>query len=174
MDASGFGLALVLDDLLGYDRDRFTSLEKRFRQVFPEIKSIKLLREMGYLAPVDPSRPIPLLQQSEGKGLHFEFGTTGRIVPASQVSDGVLLILAYFTVLYLPEPPRLLLVEEPENGIHPKRIEDVLGLLRELVSEQGQTRVVMTTHSPYVVDLFKPEEVTLCRRDGDGGPPALE
>jgi len=68
----------------------------------------------------------------------------------------------------LPQPPRLLLVEEPENGIHPKRIEDVLGLLRELVSEQDQTQVVMTTHSPYVVDLFKPEEVTICRRDSDG------
>lgn len=78
------------------------------------------------------------------------------------------MILAYLTVLYLPEPPRLLLVEEPENGIHPKRIEDVLNLLRELVREQGRTQVVMTTHSPYVVDLFKPEEVTLCRRDADG------
>ncbi len=168
MDASGFGLALVLDDLLGYDRERFTSLENRFRRVFPEVKSIKLLREMGYRAPVDPSKPIPILQQSEGKGLHFEFGATERILPASQVSDGVLLILAYLTILHLPEPPRLLLVEEPENGIHPKRIEDVLGLLRELVGEQGQTQVVMTTHSPYVVDLFKPEEVTLCRRDDDG------
>lgn len=168
MDGSGFGLALVLDDLLGYDRQRFTLLENRFRQVFPEITSIKLLREMGYRAPLDASKSIPLLQQSEGKGLHFEFGASGRILPASQVSDGVLLILAYLTVLYLPEPPRLLLVEEPENGIHPKRIEDVLGLLRELVREQGRTQVVMTTHSPYVVDLFKPEEVTLCRRDADG------
>lgn len=168
MDASGFGLALVLDDLLGYDRERFTSLENRFRKIFPEIKSIKLLREMGYRAPVDASKQIPLLEQSEGKGLHFEFGPTGRILPASQVSDGVLLILAYLTVLHLPEPPRLLLVEEPENGIHPKRIDDVLGLLRELVREQGQTQVVMTTHSPYVVDLFKPEEVTLCRRDANG------
>lgn len=168
MDPSGFGLALVLDDLLGYDRERFTSLESRLRRVFPEVKSIKLLREMGYRAPADPSKSIPLLQQSEGKGLHFEFSTTGRILPASQVSDGVLLILAYLTVLHLPEPPRLLLVEEPENGIHPKRIEDVLGLLRELVREQGQTQVVMTTHSPYVVDLFRPEEVTLCRRGADG------
>lgn len=168
MDTSGFGLALVLDDLLGYDRERFTSLENRFRGVFPEIKSIKLLRELGYRAPVDPSKSIPLLQQSEGKGLHFEFAPTGRILPASQVSDGVLLILAYLTVLHLPDPPRLLLVEEPENGIHPKRIEDVLRLLRDLVSEQGKTQVVMTTHSPYVVDLFAPEEVTLCRRDAGG------
>lgn len=168
MDPSGFGLALVLDDLLGYDRARFIALEDRFRAIFPEIKSIKLLREMGYRAPVDPSKSIPLLQQSEGKGLHFEFGATGRILPASQVSDGVLLILAYLTVLHLPEPPRLLLVEEPENGIHPKRIEEVLRLLRNLVGEQGKTQVVMTTHSPYVVDLFAPEEVTLCRRDAEG------
>jgi predicted ATPase len=168
MDESGFGLALVLDDLLGYDRGRFTALENRFRQVFPDIKSIRLMREMGFRAPVDPAKSIPLLKQSEGKGLHFEFTSTGRVLPAAQVSDGVLLILAYLTVLHLPEPPRLLLVEEPENGIHPKRIEDVLGLLREFVQEQKQTQVVMTTHSPYVVDLFKPEEVTLCQRDASG------
>ena len=168
MDTTGFGLALVLDDILGYDRDRFIALEGRFRQVFPEIRSIKLLREQGYKAPIDPARPIPLLQMGEGKGLHFEFASGGRILPASQVSDGVLLILAYITVLHLPEPPRLLLVEEPENGIHPKRLEDVLGLLRELVTEQRQTQVLMTTHSPYVVDLFKPEEVSLCSRNDNG------
>jgi predicted ATPase len=168
MDSAGFGLALVLDDILGYDRERFTALERRFRQIFPDIKSIKLLREMGYRAPVDASQPVPVLKQSEGKGLHFEFATTGRILPAAQVSDGVLLILAYITVLHLPEPPRLLLVEEPENGIHPKRIAEVLGLLRELVREQGRTQVVMTTHSPYVLDLFEPAEVTLCRRGADG------
>ncbi|HLL88996.1 MAG TPA: ATP-binding protein [Tepidisphaeraceae bacterium] len=168
MDPSGFGLALVLDDILGYDRDRFAALEQKFRRIFPQIRSIKLLRERGYRAPVDPAQPVPLLEAAEGKGLYFEFASSGRILPASQVSDGVLLILAYITVLYLPEPPRLLLVEEPENGIHPKRIDDVLTLLRELVAEQGRTQVVMTTHSPYVVDLFKPEEVTLCRRGEDG------
>ena len=85
-------------------------------------------------------------------------------MPASQASDGSLLVLAYLTVLYLPQPPRLLLIEEPENGIHPKRLSDILEILRDLVHEQSHTQVVLTTHSPYVLDLFKPEEVTLCTK----------
>ena len=85
-------------------------------------------------------------------------------MPASQASDGTLLVLAYLSILYLPKPPRLLLVEEPENGIHPKRLRDILEILRNLIHEQPHTQVVLTTHSPYGVDLFKPEEVTLCTK----------
>jgi len=90
------------------------------------------------------------------------------LIPASQASDGTLLVLAYLSILYLPQPPRLLLIEEPENGIHPKRLRDILEILRKLVHEQSHTQVVLTTHSPYAVDLFKPEEVTLCTKLDNG------
>lgn len=168
MEPSGFGLALTLDDILGFDRDRFIALENRFRSIFPQIRSIKLVPEQAFRAAVDQPEQIPLLDRAEGKGLYFEFVEGGHLVPASQVSDGMLLVLAYLTVLHLPEPPRVMLVEEPENGIHPKRLKDVLGILRELVAEQSHTQIILTTHSPYVVDLFNPEEVTLCRRSADG------
>jgi len=168
MDPSGFGLALCLDDILGFDRDRFIRLERRFKEIFPQFKSIKLIPEAAFRSPTDDPTEIPMLQRSDGKGLYFEFAAGGQTISAHQVSDGVLLVLAYLTILNLPEPPRVLLVEEPENGIHPKRLQDVLSILRDLVSEQKRTQVVMTTHSPYVVDLFKPEEVTLCRKQADG------
>ena len=92
----------------------------------------------------------------------------GFDIPARQASDGVMLVLAYLTILYLPEPPNFLLIEEPENGIHPKRLEAVFSILRTLTEEQGRTQVIMTTHSPYVLDLFQPEEVTLCRMNSAG------
>src|SRR5206468_2618125 len=92
----------------------------------------------------------------------------GGILPASQASDGLLLVLAYLAILYSPEPPRLLLIEEPENGIHPRRLADVLKVLKELVHDQSRTQVLLTTHSPYVVDLFQPQEVTLCLKGADG------
>ena len=104
------------------------------------------------------------MKQADGKGLYFKMQESGQLVPASQASDGTLLVLAYLSILYLPQPPRLLLIEEPENGIHPKRLRDILEILRSLVHEQSHTQVVLTTHSPYVLDLFKPEEVTLCTK----------
>lgn len=168
MESSGFGLALCLDDILGFDRDLFMRLENRFKGLFPHIKSIKLMPEPAFKAPVDDPCMIPMLGRADGKGLYFEFKTGGQLVSAAQVSDGVLLVLAYLTILHLPQPPRVVLVEEPENGIHPARLKDILGILRNLIEEQTHTQVVLATHSPYVVDLFKPEEVTLCMKEADG------
>lgn len=168
MEYNGFGLALCLDEILNFDRDRFIQLEKRFTGIFPHVTSIKLIQEMAYRAPVDAPDQVTILQRTDGKGLFFKLSTGDQLVPASQASDGTLLVLAYLAILYLPEPPRVLLIEEPENGIHPKRLRDVLSVLRELVQEQSHTQVVLTTHSPYALDLFSPEEVTLCTMQGNG------
>lgn len=168
MDPSGFGLALCLDDILGFDRTLFGNLEDRFRRVFPQVKSIKLKPEPAYRAPSNETEPVPMLDRADGKGIHFELEGGGALVPAAQVSDGMILVLGYLTVLNLPNPPRILLVEEPENGVHPRRLKEVLEILRELASEQSHSQVVLTTHSPYVVDQFPPEEVTICQKSSDG------
>jgi hypothetical protein len=168
MEPTGFGLALLLDDILGYDRNLFISLEQRFQTIFPDVKSIKLISEEAYSSPVDDPRQIPILQKSAGKGIWFEFKSIGDPIPARQVSDGLLRILAYIAILHLPHPPRVLLIEEPENGIHPIRLKEVLAILRELIKKQARTQVILTTHSPYAVDLFEPEEVTLCKKEDDG------
>ena len=44
----------------------------------------------------------------------------------------------------------------------------MLNVLREIVNGQSHTQVVLTTHSPYVVSMFDPKEVTLCAKGSDG------
>lgn len=168
IDSSGFGLAHCLDNILGYDRKLFDELESNFRKYFPEIEQIRLLQEPAFYAPIDAKSPALEFEKREGKGIYFQLKNGGPNIPASQTSDGALLVLAYLTILHLPKRPRLLLVEEPENGIHPARLQEVLTILREIVAGQSHTQVVLTTHSPYVVSLFEPNEVTLCNKDDDG------
>ena len=168
MESTGFGLALCLDDILGYDRRQFENLENHFKRIFPEVDSILLIREQAFTGPIDDPEQIPMLERADGKGLYFRLKKNKQELPAAQVSDGMLLVLAYLTVLYLPQPPRVLLIEEPENGIHPKRLQDVLQILRDLIAEQGHTQIILTTHSPYVVDQFQPGEVSLCHKEKDG------
>ncbi|MBN1975322.1 MAG: AAA family ATPase [Sedimentisphaerales bacterium] len=170
MESDGFGLALLLDEILSFDRKRFDQLETRFIEIFPEIQSIKLLQAEAFRAPIDNSEQVTMLNKADGKGIYFQLKDSGQLIPASQASDGILLGLAYISVLYIPEheQPRLLLIEEPENGIHPRRLRDILEILHKLVMEQSHTQVVLTTHSPYVLDLFKPEEVTLCTKLDNG------
>ncbi len=168
MEPTGFGLVRCLEDILGDDRSRFTELEQRFRKLFPEFKSIKFVTQPAFRTRETFARDVPSLQNVEGKGLAFQLQEGEALLPASQVSDGVLLVLAYLAILYLPEPPRFLLIEEPENGIHPKRLQEVIRILRSLVEEQDRTQVIMTTHSPYLIDEMQPEEVTLCSKRDDG------
>jgi hypothetical protein len=63
--------------------------------------------------------------------------------------------------------------EEPENGIHPKRLRDVMQLLRELTEGKhgnNASQVILTTHSPYLLDLDNPDtdQVLVFRRNDDG------
>jgi energy-coupling factor transporter ATP-binding protein EcfA2 len=170
LDYAGFGLGTCLDDVLSEDRSRFDDLEQRFRKVFPKVRGIKLRLVSGFRTGDGDGRQVPAFHPADAKGVYFDIEGAGDAVPAAQVSSGMLLVLAYLTLLCLPPPyaPRLLLVEEFENGLHPKRLQNVLGVLRDLVGSQSHTQVVLTTHSPYAVDLFKPEEVTLCHKEADG------
>jgi predicted ATPase len=96
-------------------------------------------------------------------------------VRAQHVSDGAILVLGFIALSHLPEPPSLLLLEEPENGIYPKRLEQIIHLLKEFVHHKRGTpfpQIIMTTHSPYVLSFFEPEEVTFLSRPpaGPDGP----
>lgn len=80
-------------------------------------------------------------------------------------SDGTLKLLAYLTVLYDPDPPQLVGIEEPENYLHPR-------LLPELAEECQQaverTQLIVTTHSPFFINPLRPEEVRVLYRAADG------
>ncbi len=167
MDISGFGLAQCLDDILGLDREQFRRLEEQFCRIFPQVKSIQLVAETAYQWPDQQAADgMPHLVAGSGKGISFQL-RNGHSIRAAHASDGLLLTLAYLTLLFLPQPPRLILVEEPENGIHPKRLQDVLTMLRQFLSEHPRTQILLTTHSPYLLDCFQPHEVTLCRKEAD-------
>lgn len=87
---------------------------------------------------------------------------------ADAVSDGVLLYLGMTTVAQLVGPKSLLVIEEPENGIHPRRLRSFLEQVRRTAA-QG-TQVILTTHSPVLLDEFRddPRAVVVFERDQGG------
>ncbi|PYT10092.1 MAG: ATPase, partial [Acidobacteria bacterium] len=90
-------------------------------------------------------------------------------IPATELSQGTLLALAILTLTYIPNPPSIVCLEEPDRGIHPRLLRDVRDALYRLSYPEnyGERRdpvqVIATTHSPYLLDLFKdhPEEVVI-------------
>jgi predicted ATPase len=63
-------------------------------------------------------------------------------------------------------PSALILIDEPENGLHPARIAEVMNVLRE-VSKSRQ--VLLATHSPLVVNELAPDEVSIVKRTAAEG-----
>ena len=90
-------------------------------------------------------------------------------IPAWVLSTGTLRILALLAVLRNPEPPPLLVVEEIENGLDPRTLHLVLEEIRDAVQSK-RTQIILTTHSPYFLDLVPLETLILVQRDRGGDP----
>lgn len=90
----------------------------------------------------------------------------GYQVTSSGLSEGTLRILALTLLPYLTPTmsPRLLVTEEPENGIHPRAIETVMQSLDSLYD----TQVWVSTHSPLVLAQTKLADVLAARLDNEG------
>ena len=88
-----------------------------------------------------------------------------RPVLSKFASDGTLKLLAYLTVLYDPEPPQFVGIEEPENFLHPRLLPE---LAEECRAATGKSQLLVTTHSPFFLNAIKPEEVRVLYRDDRG------
>ena len=93
-----------------------------------------------------------------------------RPVLAKYASDGTLKLLAYLTVLYDPDPPQLIGIEEPENFLHPKLLPE---LAEECRNASAQTQLLVTSHSPFFVSGLRPEELRVLYRDEHGYTQAM-
>jgi len=80
-------------------------------------------------------------------------------------SDGTLKLLAYLTVLYDPDPPQLVGIEEPENHLHPRLLPE---LAEECQQAADRTQLIVTTHSPFFISPLRPDEVRVLYRAADG------
>jgi predicted ATPase len=99
----------------------------------------------------------------------------GERLPAENLSQGTLYLLAILTLAHAPEPPGIVCLEEADRGVHPRLLREVRDALYRLsypLEEAGgraPVQVIATTHSPYLLDLFKdhPEEVVLANKQGN-------
>ena len=88
---------------------------------------------------------------------------TDRVFTASQAADGMLRIMALVALLQQPEfdLPDVVLLDEPELGLHPYAIEVLAGLIR---SASQHAQVILATQSVSLVDRFTPEDIVVVNR----------
>lgn len=149
LDDRGHGLAGIYFAIRNRNDDAFSRIVDDVRRHFPTIKGLR----------------VKVVTSSEVV-LEVEL-VSGARVDAARLSEGLLYYLAFAALRYM-DPVSLLLVEEPENGLHPARIAEVMRILRAIVEESG-TQVLMATHSPLVVNELKPDEVSVVTRTAEEG-----
>lgn len=141
----GGNLAAFLLHLRGQEPECYARIVETIRQVAPFLDDFVL----------EPKAGSVLLQWRE-RG-------TDRVFGAHQASDGTLRLMAIVALLLQPEKtlPELLIIDEPELGLHPYAIRIVAGLLRA-VSHRSQ--VLVATQSIPFLDEFRPEEIVVVDR----------
>ena len=99
----------------------------------------------------------------QGGSVEILFTEGDLAVPASRLSDGSLRYLCLLAILLDPEPPLLIVIEEPELGLHPDLMPKIADLL---VDASSRCQLVVTTHSDVLVDALseRPDSVMVCEK----------
>jgi predicted ATPase len=159
LQSDGSNLAAVLSALNGKEPERFDALNQELQRWLPEFDRVVF----DFL---DGGKTEFLLRTRLGR----------HKFPARDLSHGTLFTLAYLTLAHLPTPPAIVGFEEPDRGIHPRLLREIRDGMYRLAfpKEFGETRsavqVIATTHSPYLLDLFKEqaEQIVIAQKDKDG------
>jgi predicted ATPase len=148
LSKSGENLPNVIQYLKEQHPERLEQIFTVLRQRIPRLERVE----------ADPMPDGRLLLQI--KDAPFE-----QPVLSKFASDGTLKMLAYLTVLYDPKPPRFIGIEEPENFLYPRLLPD---LAEECRAAAEHSQLMITSHSPYLINAMKPEEVRVLYRDEQG------
>jgi len=159
LQRSGEGLAGVLDSLRDACPERFEALNEELARWLPEFDRIT------FHVPQQGMRGFGLRRKADSQTLL-----------ANDLSGGTLFAVALLTLAHLPSPPPIVGLEEPDHGMHPRllrRVQDAIYRLAyptEFGEQRSPTQVILTTHSPHFLDLFKdhPEEVIVANKDDSG------
>ncbi|MCI0340644.1 MAG: AAA family ATPase [Planctomycetales bacterium] len=157
LQGNGLFLAGVMECLRDEDRERFDALNAEVARWLPEFDRIV------FTTPAAGQKAF-LLRTRDGH----------HPVPASELSQGTLLAIGMLTLAYLRDPPELVAIEEPDRGLHPRLLRDVRDAMYRLAypRDHGESRepvqVIATTHSPFMLDLYKdhPEEIVIAEKRG--------
>ena len=158
----GTGLPTFLDDLQRTQRSVFARIEGELNSRFPWYREVLISKTQRTYSDLKNKK----VETKDSFVLKFRT-SLGVDMPCATVSDGVMLSLAFLAIANAPEKPTILLVEEPENGVHYASLKDIVETLRQLATDKG-VQVILTTHSPYLLDCIQPEEVHVFVKDEEG------
>jgi predicted ATPase len=136
--------------LLRMPKERLVRIAKRLNAIFPGVEGLDV-------EAVGNEHRFTVRERMRARG-----GTRAFDIPSALLSEGMRRLVAIFALLEVEPRPSLLAIEEIENGLDPWTLQGVLDALR---AASAEIQIVLTTHSPFLLDHVAPEEVVHVRRE---------
>jgi predicted ATPase len=130
----------------------FNRIEKTIQSVAPYIEKFIL----------EPKRLVG--QEEEIELRWIDKGDPESSFSAYQLSDGTLRFIALATLLMQPNPPAVIIIDEPELGLHPFAIGRLAGMVQ---AASSKAQIIVATQSPGLISNFSPENVIVIDRNED-------
>ena len=143
----GSNLPWVIHNLQNKDPERFRAWIAHVQTALPDIEDIRTEERK------DDKHRYLIIRYSGGLE-----------VPSWVASDGTLRLLALTLPAYLPDFSGVYLVEEPENGIHPRAVETVI----QSLSSVYEAQILLATHSPVILSVTKASQVLCFAKTQEG------
>ncbi|MBN1962844.1 MAG: AAA family ATPase [Deltaproteobacteria bacterium] len=166
LEAGGFGLATVLNNMQASNPSEFSQLIEDVCSVVPIITSIRTTR-----VPLKITRPQTITINGQTITNEIKEDVIGhqilldtqyaKNIPPSGISEGTLIVLGILTELHSQPYAKLLLLDDIEHGLHPKAQKNLIDLLRIILNKNSDLQIIATSHSPYLIDSLEPSEVIL-------------
>ncbi|NJK76254.1 MAG: AAA family ATPase [Richelia sp. CSU_2_1] len=164
IEFDGSGLAPTLDYLRGEAIEQFQLLQEMLKRIVPGVREIGVRRakvtvDRQRLIEVD-GKSISYVENQEIVGQEVVLNmNSGDRIPAHAISEGTMLALGLLTVLMSPDRPNLVLLDDVEQGLHPKAQRELIAVFKEIVQQNNNLQIIFSTHSPYIVDELTASQV---------------
>ncbi|MGL4420141.1 MAG: AAA family ATPase [Gemmataceae bacterium] len=173
MEYNGEGLGSVLAYMALNTPETFAELVEIARGLIPGLKRIRFRKaavprietEMIRIGPDTIERRSRRNFQGELILLDFEHAAN---VSARAASEGTMLILGLLAVVLGPTRPSVLLMDDIEHGLHPLAQEKLVESINGLQHRFPDLQLLVTSHSPYLLDYLHPEQVRIVAAGSDG------
>ncbi|XZO03257.1 MAG: AAA family ATPase [Microcoleus sp.] len=173
VEFDGSGLAPTLDYLRDEAPDKFQSLQEMLKRIVPGVREVgvrraKVMVNRQRLIEVD-GKSISYEESQEIAGQEVVLDmNTGKRIPAHSISEGTMLALGLLTVLMNPRQPNLVLLDDVEQGLHPKAQRELIAVFKEIIQQNNNLQIIFSTHSPYIVDELTPSQVHVLSNNNSG------
>ena len=146
LEKDGSNIAEYLLSINEIDKTAFAGIVKTLQSILPYTRDLQ-----------------PTLTSELERAVYLQLTEQDFKIPGWLLSTGTLRILALLALLRHPFPPPLIVIEEIENGLDPRSVAIIVEEIRSVI-ENGKSQIIITTHSPYLLDLLSLSQIVMVER----------